>query len=114
MSDTQGDNHIDAWQGVPNPVVGWLSDSLYAATLNAYKPGMEIVWPPAFKLSEMSGTLVLTARTGTHGYHGTSPLQGAERVHEPEADHNNPIHSEAPSASIGASRRSSSGTALRG
>lgn len=65
VSDAQGRYHIDAWAGVPNLVVGWLTDSLYDVSLDAYKPGMEIVRPAVFKMSEMTGTLVLTAWTGT-------------------------------------------------
>jgi len=67
VSDAQGRYHIDAWAGVPNPVVGWLTDSLYDVSLDAYKPGMEIVWSDdTLKASDTTGTLELTARAGTH------------------------------------------------
>jgi hypothetical protein len=64
VTDSQGRYHFDKWRYSTNPVE-WLFVAPYSMSLDAYKPGMEIVRSPVKKMVEMTGILQLKPWSGT-------------------------------------------------
>jgi len=65
VTDAKGRYHIDKWQHSTD-FIEWLFMSSYGVSLDAFKPGMESVWPAVYKTNEMTGSLKLAVWSGTH------------------------------------------------